>query len=80
MTGWSKVVGCQGMNAPAPKCAAYVQRHDADLITPLSPTVPLTPSRGSMVTWCKAPAEATQLGCVRQRVTGPRSRSLPITL
>jgi len=39
--GWSKVVGCQNMSAPAPKCAPYVQRHDADLITRSSPTVPV---------------------------------------
>ncbi len=37
--GWSKVVGCQNMSAP--KCAPYVQRHDADLITRSSPTVPV---------------------------------------
>ncbi len=57
------MLGCQGVSAPAPKCAGFVQWHDADLITRSPQAAPLTPSRGSMVTCCKAPAEATQLGC-----------------
>ncbi len=34
-------MGCQGMSVPAPKGAAYVQRHDADLITRSSLMVPV---------------------------------------
>src|SRR5438128_11988007 len=65
------------MSAPAPKGAAYVQRHDADS----SLAAPIIRSRAAMVTWCKAPAEVTRLRCVRSQnlpagVTGPRFRFL----
>jgi hypothetical protein len=62
------VVGCQGMSAPAPKCAAYAQRRDADLITRYSPTVPVETLSGFDGHVCKAPGKA--LGGVKSSVVG----------